>query len=102
MRRPAWSWAGAAILILAVCLGGGWATALIMSASSRTPPITDSTKDLLSSIGGVLAGAITAYIGGYISVMRQRSSDDHDDQHHDDRADEHGEIGSDSDPTAGG
>jgi len=42
-----------------------------MSASSRTPPITDSTKDLLSSVGGVLAGAITAYIGGYISVMRR-------------------------------
>ena len=73
-RRPQWSWAGAAVLILAVCLGVGWATALIMAASSRTPPITDSTKDLLSSVGGVLAGAITAYIGGQIANrMRDRN-----------------------------
>jgi len=58
------------VLVLAVCLGAGWATALVMSASSRTPPITDSTKDLLSSVGGVLAGAITAYIGGMIALKR--------------------------------
>jgi hypothetical protein len=70
-KFPKWSWAGASIFALAICLGGGWATALIMSASSRTPPITDSTKDLLSSVGGVLAGAITAYVGGYISQMRR-------------------------------
>jgi len=75
MRRSNWSWAGAAILVLAICLGGGWATALVMSASSRTPPITDSTKDLLSSVGGVLAGAITAYIGGMIAMRRRREED---------------------------
>jgi hypothetical protein len=38
-----------------------------MSASARTPPIAGETGDLLNSIGGVLAGAITAYIGGYIA-----------------------------------
>lgn len=70
--RQRWSWAGAAVLVLAVCLGGGWATAIVLSASPRTPPITDSTKDLLSSVGGVLAGAITAYIGGMIAVKRER------------------------------
>jgi ABC-type branched-subunit amino acid transport system permease subunit len=76
-----WSWAGAAILVLATFLGGGWATALIMSASSRTPPITDSTKDLLSSVGGVLAGAITAYIGGMIATRRKDDDDEDDDEH---------------------
>jgi hypothetical protein len=55
-----------------VFLGGGWATALVLSASPRTPPITDSTKDLLSSVGGVLAGAITAYIGGQIAHRRHQ------------------------------
>ena len=60
------------MLVLAVCLGAGWATAIVMSASSRTPPITDSTKDLLSSVGGVLAGAITAYIGGMIALRQRR------------------------------
>ena len=73
-RRFEWSWAGAAVLILAICLGGGWATAIVISASSRTPPITDSTKDLLSSVGGVLAGAITAYIGGMIALRHQRET----------------------------
>lgn len=77
-KHGGWSWAGAAVLVLAVFLGGGWATALVMSASSRTPPITDSTKDLLSSVGGVLAGAITAYIGGMIALRRRDS--DHDDE----------------------
>jgi hypothetical protein len=67
-----WSWAGACVLVLAVCLGGGWATAIVMSASSRTPPVTDTTKDLLSSVGGILAGAITAYIGGQIALRRDR------------------------------
>ena len=65
--RPGWSWAGAVVLVLAICLGGGWATALVMSASARTPPITDTVADLLSAIGGVLAGAISAYIGSQIA-----------------------------------
>ena len=80
------SWAGAAVLILAVCLGVGWGTALIMAASSRTPPITDSTKDLLSSVGGVLAGAITAYIGGQIA-NRMRDREPEDRRGDDERAD---------------
>ena len=75
MKRAGWSWPGLIALVLALCLGGGWATALVMSASSRTPPITDSTKDLLSSIGGVLAGAVTAYIGGTLA-LRQRRRDE--------------------------
>jgi hypothetical protein len=70
--KQRFSWAGAAVLVLAVCLGGGWATAIVLSASPRTPPITDSTKDLLSSVGGVLAGAITAYIGGQIAHRRHQ------------------------------
>ena len=70
--RARWSWAGAAVVILSVCLGGGWATAIVMSASSRTPPVTDTTKDLLSSVGSILAGAITAYIGGMIALRQRR------------------------------
>jgi hypothetical protein len=76
MRRLRWSWAGLTVLILSICLGGGWATALIMSVSSRTPPITDSTKDLLGTVGGGLVGVIAAYIGGHISKLRGPRDED--------------------------
>jgi hypothetical protein len=46
-----------------------------MSASSRTPPITDSTKDLLSSVGGVLAGGISAFIGASVVHHRRKDKD---------------------------
>jgi hypothetical protein len=46
--RPRWSWAGASVLVLAVFF-------------------------LLNSVGGVLAGAITAYIGGHIASMHKRN-----------------------------
>lgn len=69
---------GVVVLVLSITLGVGWATALIMSASSRTPPITDSTKDLLSSVGGVLAGGISAYIGAAVVSRRRHKSDEQD------------------------
>jgi hypothetical protein len=75
-KRSRWSWAGATIFVIAVCLSVSWGTALVMSASSRTPPISDTTSDLLLAVGGVLAGAITAYIGGYVSNMRHRHRED--------------------------
>ena len=77
-KYPNWSWAGAAVFMLAFFLGAGWATALIMSASARTPPIAGETGDLLNSIGGVLAGAITAYIGGHIATKRLTKKNDHE------------------------
>ena len=76
---PRWSWAGVSVLVIAVCLGGGWATALIMAASSRTPPISGETGDLLNSVGGVLAGAVTAYIGGHVAMMRHKTDEPDDD-----------------------
>jgi len=78
-KFPNWSWAGATVFVLALCLGASWGTALVMSASSRTPPISDTTSDLLLAVGGVLAGAITSYIGGVIALKRKRGDDDPDD-----------------------
>lgn len=72
-RFPNWSWAGASVFAIALCLGLSWGTALVMSASARTPPIAGETGDLLNSIGGVLAGAVTAYIGGQIGAKRQKA-----------------------------
>lgn len=78
-RRPPWSWAGVAVVILALCIGGGWATGLVMSASARTPPITDTVADLLSAIGGVLAGAIAAFVGGSVANRRHHEKEETDD-----------------------
>jgi hypothetical protein len=83
-KPGSFSWTGAVVLVLALCLGVGWATALIMSASARTPPIAGETGDLLNSVGGVLAGAITAYIGGMIAIKRRHKDDDDADDDDDD------------------
>jgi hypothetical protein len=79
-KFPNWSWAGATVFVLALCLGLSWGTALVMSASARTPPISDTTSDLLLAVGGVLAGAISVYVGGIIALKRKRDDDDDEDQ----------------------
>jgi hypothetical protein len=76
--RRRFNFAGTAVLILSICLGGGWATALVLSASPRTPPITDTTKDLLGTVGGGLVGVIAAYIGGQIARRREHQDEQDD------------------------
>ena len=71
--RPPWSWLGASVFALALLVGGGWATALIISTSARTPPISDTTSDLLVGIGSILAGAISTFVGASI----QRRHEEH-------------------------
>jgi hypothetical protein len=71
-----WTPAGIAVVILALFLGGGWATGLVMAASSRTPPITDTTSDLLLAVGGVLAGSVSTYIGGVLALKRHAHDDE--------------------------
>jgi hypothetical protein len=54
---------GAAAFVLALTIGGGWAVALIFAASPKTPPLDTTSAALLSTIGGVLAGALAGYLG---------------------------------------
>ena len=79
-RLPPWSWAGASAFVLAILVGGGWATALIMSASARTPPISDNTGNLLTAIGGVLAGTIATYVGSAVGERRARRQAEEDER----------------------
>lgn len=72
MREPR-DWRGYVAFILAVGLSVGWATGLIMSASSRTPPIGENTAQLLSTLGGAMVGAVAAYLG----MGRRERKDEH-------------------------
>ena len=50
-----------------------------MSASSRTPPINETTGAMLSTIGGAMVGAVATYLGGAAQRRRTRKEEsDHD------------------------
>lgn len=57
-----WSWHGMAGVILAACVGVGWAVALIATAVQHGP-ITDAGATILNTIGGGLVGAVATWIG---------------------------------------
>jgi purine-cytosine permease-like protein len=62
MREPR-DWRGWIAYTMSLGVSVGFATALIMSASSRTPPIGENTAQLLATLGGAMIGAIAAYLG---------------------------------------
>ena len=68
--RERWSWPGAVALVLAVFVGGGWCTALVLSATPRTDTISEQGAGLLETIGGVLAGGVVTYLGSQIGHRR--------------------------------
>ena len=61
-REPR-DWRAVIALVLSTGVAVGFAAALIMSASSRTPPIGENTAQLLSTLGGAMIGAVAAYLG---------------------------------------
>jgi len=75
-----WSWPGIVAVILAFFVSGGWAMGIYLAA---TPPSvrsvgTSSGLDVLSTVGGVLAGAVATYVGATITQRRERKEDDDD------------------------
>jgi hypothetical protein len=77
--KRGWSWSGAVALIVAFFVSGGWGVALVISALPITDPISESGADLLNTVGGVLAGGVSAYIGAVaaqsVSDRRERHSE---------------------------
>jgi uncharacterized membrane protein YebE (DUF533 family) len=73
-------WAGRVAFVLAVAVGGGWAASLILSSFAGRG-VSAEAASILSTIGGVLAGGIAAYLGNSSapanrdSSTRTRSSD---------------------------
>lgn len=62
LHRFRFSWTGAAILVLALALGGGWATGFIASAIS---PVQVSTEgiSMLDSLGSGIVAVIGMAVG---------------------------------------
>ena len=63
-----WSWPGAVAFVIAFFVAGGWAMGIYLAA---TPPSvrsvgTSSGLDVLSTVGGVLAGAVASYLGAIV------------------------------------
>lgn len=60
---PPWSWHGVVALVLAVCVGIGWAAAIIIAALN--PYDADrATSFVLYTLGGTLVGAVATWLGG--------------------------------------
>jgi purine-cytosine permease-like protein len=80
---PRRDWSGLIAYTLALGLAVGFATALIMSASSRTPPINETTGAMLSTIGGAMVGAVATYLGGAAQRRRDRDVQEDEDRERD-------------------
>jgi hypothetical protein len=64
--RLHWSWPGIIGVILAVTLGAGWGTTLVLSALDVTN-VSNDAYQLLNGIGQVLAGAVATFMGSAIA-----------------------------------
>ena len=86
-------WAGRVAFVLAVAVGGGWAASLVLSSFAGRA-VSAEAASILSTIGGVLAGGIAAYLGN-------SSTPAHRDPGARTRASDTGPAVLDSDPTRG-
>lgn len=73
-----WSWHGIVAVILAVTVGGGYATVLTITAL-QAGPVTEGGAALLNNMGSVLAGALAGWLGGSAVAAERRRQGDVDD-----------------------
>lgn len=66
-------WAGRVAFVLAVAVGGGWAVSLVLSSLAGRG-VSAEAASILSTIGGVLAGGIAAYLGNTSSPQHRDPS----------------------------
>lgn len=67
------SWAGAVALVLAACIGVGWAVALVVAAV-QDGPVGPRAATFLTTMGGALLGAVVGWLGAD-SVNRNHPRD---------------------------
>ena len=71
------NWAGATAFVVALCLSAGWAVAMVAAALDDN--VSEAGIQLLTGLGGVLAGAVAGYLGaGAALIWYKRNEDDHE------------------------
>lgn len=73
-----WSWHGLVAVLLALTVGGGYATVLVITAM-QAGPVTEGGAALLNNMGSVLAGALAGWLGGSAVAAERRRENDPDD-----------------------
>jgi hypothetical protein len=73
-------WAGRSAYALSIGLAIGWSGALLMAAFPSASPVSDTGANLLSTLGGAMAGAVATYLGSTLHARahgddRTRKSD---------------------------
>jgi hypothetical protein len=68
------SWTGATAFVVALFLSMGWATAMV--AAALDDDVSESGIQLLTGLGGVMAGAVAGYLGAAAALLWTRRNDD--------------------------
>jgi hypothetical protein len=63
-------WAGATAFVVALFLAAGWAVSMVAAAFDND--VSDAGIQLLTGLGGVLAGAVAGYLGAAAALVWQR------------------------------
>jgi purine-cytosine permease-like protein len=72
------NWAGATGFVVALFLSAGWAAAMI--AAALDDDVSDAGIQLLTGLGGVLAGAVAGYLGAGAALLWQTRHQDEQDE----------------------
>ena len=66
-------WAGAVAFVVALFVSAGWACAMV--AAALDDDVSAAGIQLLSGLGGVLAGSVAGYLGASAVWFRRRIDD---------------------------
>lgn len=73
-RADGREWAGRCAFVLACGLAAGWSGALL-AAAFYGGPISDHSANMISAIGGAMAGAVATYLGSTLHSTEQEHTD---------------------------
>jgi hypothetical protein len=71
-------WTGATAFVVGLFVSLGWAVA--MGAAAFDSSVSDAGVQLLAGLGGVLTGAVAAYLGAGAVIRWRRIDDELDDE----------------------